>query len=574
MPSPVSRLRSALLWVLLALFAGAVPASAQPEGILPLDGDLHDFLLRQEARGLLPEAHLSHRPLSAYEAERYLDTLSGPRRAALTDQDRQRLARFQGRTGGPGTRFVRGYAPWLYRDGQHLFSATGDGYTVQLEPLFYFDYGRARQSAFDDREATVPVWQNTRGVRAGGHVGDYVFFEAELRENQRRDPAALRPPFDRVGETAPRLGNTRFVGGDTYDYFRATGTVGFRSRFFEVRFGRDRAHLGPGQTSLVLSDYGPAFDQLQLRTSFGRVQYTNLFARMTDLTPIPIEGGDEDLPNKFTAFHRLALNLPAGVELGLFESVVLAPDESEQTRLDIEPAYLNPIIFYRAVERDAGSPDNVLLGADASWTPPLQGLQVYGQFMLDEFVASEIFADSWRSKYGLLLGARLDGLPTETLALDRLSLAFEYARLRPYLYTHRDPSTSYTHYNDLLGHPAGPNAEDFALFARYRPAPRLEAALNVAYTRRGRAPGDTLNVGADPLASYDTRSSDDAPFLGGVRQDRWLVEARAGYEVLPDLFLEATLRFESVDDAERGIDRYVAPSLALRWGIPFRSARY
>ena len=559
--------------LLLLLLAGAAPAAAQPEGVLPLDDDLHGFLLRQEARGRLPEAHLAHRPLSAYEAERYLDSLSA-RRTALTDLSRRRLDRFRGRPPGPGTGFVRDFAPVLYRDGQHFFSARDDGYAVQAEPLFYFAYGRARQSAAGNRDATAPVWQNTRGARVGGHVGDYVFFETELRENQRRDPAALRPPFDRVGETAPRLGNTRFVGGDTYDYFRATGTVGFRSRFFEVRLGRDRAHLGPGQTSLVLSDYGPAFDQLQLRTSFWRVQYVNIFASMTDPTPLPVEGGDENIPNKFGAFHRLGLTLPGGVKLGLFESVIFAPDASEQTRLDIEPAYVNPIIFYRAVERDLGSPDNVLLGADASWTTPLRGLQVYGQFMIDEFVVDEIFTDSWRNKYGLLLGARLDGLPLETLALGELSLAFEYARLRPYLYTHRDPSTSYTHYNDLLGHPAGPNAEDLALFARYRPTPRLEAGLNVAYTRRGRAPGDTLNVGADPLVSFDTRSSSEAPFLGGVRQNRWLVEARAGYELLPDLFVEAALRFESVDDAERGRDRYVAPSLALRWGLPFRSARY
>jgi hypothetical protein len=551
------------------------PAAAQPEGVLQLDDDLHAFLLRQQARGLLPAAHLSHRPLSAYEAERALDSLdalSSARRTLLTEWDRRQLTRFQGRAQGPGTAFVRDYAGFLYGNGEDFFVAEGDDYAIQIEPLLYFSYGRARQSDREGRDANASVWQNTRGVRVGGHVGDYIFFETRLKENQRRDPGALRPPFDRVGRTAPRLGNTRYPE-EVYDYFRATGVVGIRSKHFEVRFGRDRNHWGPGETSLLLSDYAPAYDQLQLRTTFWRVQYTNVFASMTDLSPLRTERGDGDLPNKFAALHRLEFTLPAGVRLGLFESVVYAPDEDEQTRLDIEPAYFNPLIFYRAVERDLGSPDNVLLGADAAWTTPLEGLEVYGQFLLDEFVVDEIFTDSWRNKYGLLLGARLAGLPTEALALDDLSLAFEYARLRPYLYAHRDVSTSYTHYDDLFGHPAGPNAEDFALFARYRPADRFEAAFNVTYTRRGRG-SDDLNVGADPLVSYDTRVSDDAPFLGGVRQHQWLVEARAGYEVLPDLFVEAALRFESLDDAERGLDRYVAPSLALRWGAPFRSVRY
>ena len=53
-----------------------------------------------------------------------------------------------------------------------------------------------------------------------------------------------------------------------------------------------------------------------------------------------------------------------------------------------------------------------------------------------------------------------------------------------------------------------------------------------------------------------------------------LVEARVGYELLPSLFLEGVLRAESVDDAERGLDRYVAPSVSLRWGLPFQSVRY
>ena len=570
-----------LLAFLVVLAPGTTPARAQPEGVLQLDDDVHPFLLRWQARGLLPEAHLSHRPLSAYEAERYLDSLDAlgaDRRAAvLTEEDRRRLARFQGRAPGPGVPFVRDYAPFLYRNGKDFFAAEGDDYAVQIEPLLYFDYGRARQTDTDDREATVPVWQNTRGIRLGGHIGDYVFFETELRENQRRPPDALRSPYRQV--TGPRLSQSRFVDDNTYDYFRATGLVGARTEHFEVRFGRDRNHWGPGETSLVLSDYAPAYDQLQLRTTFWRVQYTNVFASMTDLTPLGNNLVDDpNLPFKFGAFHRLEFDLPAGVQLGLFESVIAAPDVEEQTRFDIEPAYFNPLIFYRAVERDLGSPDNVLLGADASWATPLRGLEVYGQFMLDEFIVDEIFTDSWTNKYGLMMGARLAGLPTDALALNELSLALEYTRLRPYLYTHRDPSTSYMHYNDLLGHPAGPNSEDVALFARYRPLPRVEAALNVAYTRRGRAPtdssGNEINIGADPLKSFDERASEQAPLLSGVRQNRWLVEARAGYQLLPDLFVEASLRFESVDDAERGLTRYVAPSLALRWGLPFRSVRY
>lgn len=561
---PLRRCLLIALWTFVATVPLATaPAQAQEEGLLQLDDALHRFLLRQQAAGRLPSAHLSSRPLSAYEAGRYLDSLE-THRAALSPEDRQRLDRFQGRTAGPGADFARRYVPFLYPDGQHLFSARSNRYAVQFDPLFYFSYGRARQSERAGRDAGLPVWQNTRGVRAAGHIGQYIFFETRLTENQRRDP---RPDFQQ-NITAPRLSQTRFVDGHTYDYFQAEGIVGFRSRHFEVRFGRERNQWGPGRTSLFLSDYAPAYDQLQIRTTFWRLQYTNVFASMTDLTPLPESFPDQDLPTKFGAFHRLALDLPASVQLSLYEGVIFAPDSTNRSRLDFELSYLNPIIFYRAVERDLGSPDNVLLGAGASWQAT-SSLQLYGQFMLDEFVADEIFTDSWRNKYGLLLGLRLAGLPVDGLLVDA-----EYARLRPYLYTHNDPTTSFTNYNDLLGHPAGPNAEAFSLFADYQITPRIDAALQFTYTRRGRAAADSLNIGADPLLSDRMRASDETPFLSGIRQNRLFLEAHAGYELLPGLHLEAGLRAQSVDDEQAGLDRYFAPSLSLRWGTPFRSARY
>ena len=552
--------------LLAALFFGlllAAPTQAQHEGLLQLDGPLDRFLLHQQAAGHLPGVFLSHRPLSAYAAQRLLDTLA-TRREALTSTGRRLLDRFRGAVPGPGVSFVQERLPFLYRDGSSLFSAQGEDFGLEVKPLLTFSYGRARQSARAGRDAVVPVWQNTRGLRIGGHVGTHVFFETRLEENQRRD--VRTSAFTQ--KTAPRLNRvTLNDAGTTYDYLLATGVLGFRAEHFEVRLGRDRNAWGSGRTSLLLSDYAPVYDQLQLRTSFWRIQYTNLFTQMEDLTPLPARYGDQPIPRKYGAFHRLALALPGRVELGLFESVIFAPDATGSARNDFDLSYLNPIVFYRAVERDRGSPDNVLLGLDLLWAAR-PGLQLYTEFMLDELVVSELGDATWRNKWGWLAGAHLVNWP-----LEDLSLRLEYARLRPFLYSHRTGTTSYTHYNDVLGHPAGPNAQDVALFAEYQLTPRLYGALSVTYTERGRGAG-IGNVGADPLQPYTSRRSDRATLLQGVRQTHWLVEAHAGYELLPRLFVEAALRAQSTDDARAGLDRYAAPFVSLRWGLPFRSVRY
>ncbi|MCH8962921.1 MAG: hypothetical protein IH820_16820 [Bacteroidetes bacterium] len=183
---------------------------------------------RQQGLGRLPDAFLSPQPLSAYEAQRYLDSLDAFA-DGFSPVDEQLYARFRGQAPGPGVSRFRKVVPFAFRNGRDFVSAQHEEYAFQVNPLAYLSYGRARQSERDDREASVPIWQNTRGARASGHIGKHIFFETRLEENQRRD---VWPAFQAADDTAPRLGNTKF-DDDTYDYWFVTGVVGFRSKYFE-----------------------------------------------------------------------------------------------------------------------------------------------------------------------------------------------------------------------------------------------------------------------------------------------------------------------------------------------------
>ena len=526
----------ALLFALLL----AVPAAyAQQEGLLQTNDEFGRVLERQRALGRLPGAHLGARPLSAYVARAYADSALAAD-GTIGSADRALMQRLTGRTTGPGVGGVRGLVPFLYGDGNSFYSVRDEDYALEVAPLANLSYGRARRSAIADREATVPLWQNTRGVRAAGHVGDHIFFEARLEENQRRP---VETAYDRRVFTAPRLGNSKLQDGTTYDYFVATGIVGFRSKYFEARFGRDRNEWGFGRTSLVLSDYSTVYDQLQIRTQFWRLHYTNLFTQLAAFRPAN-EPQDSIVPRKYGVFHRLSIDLPARVQVELFESVIFASDSTgANRRTGFDIAYLNPIIFYRAVEHDLGSPDNALLGAGVSWiaTP---GIEVYAQGILDELTISEFTNDWWGNKWGYILGLYLVDPGVGDTRLRDFDLRVEYARQRPFLYGHRTEATAYVHYGDLLGHPAGPNSSDLAIFANYRPWPRLLASLNLAFTTRGRDP-EGLILGADPTRSYSERDRSldrSATTLQGIRQNIMLAEARVGYELLPSLFVEGVLR--------------------------------
>jgi len=555
----------------LALFALASAAHAQTEGVLPVGDPVHRFLERQQTRGHLREAHLSHQPLSAYAARALLDSLAADSAAvaALAPADRRLLARLRGETPGPGAALARRYVPFVYRNGQDLLRAEGDGYGLVLTPLAYLQAGRASQSTDGVAGEGLTVWRNTRGARAAGHLGrldrTFFFFETRIEENQRVEPAADN------ALVGARIGERYFRDGRTYDYWVATGLVGVKTRFVEARLGRDRARWGAARGPLLVSGFPTTFDQLQLRTRVWRVEYVNVFSALADPTQ-PRDSLTNQIRARYGVFHRLALDLPGRVQVGLSESAILAPTPEDRGP-EFYLAYLNPIIFYRALDFEWGSPANMLIALDAQWVP-VGGVQLYGQLMLDEFRAGDLFSGdgSYTNKWGGLLGLHL-----ADVAVPGLEVRAEYARIRPYTYSSVDPERAYVHFLGTMGHPYGPNAEGLTVWADYRPTDRLTASVEGTLLRRGRNDG-AVNYGSDPLVPYTTGvPNESGTFVGqGIRQTETRLDARVGYELLPGLVAEAITRWaHTTDAADPALNRdYVSALAGLRWGLPYQSARF
>ncbi len=555
--------------ILVAVVA-STPVQAQTDGLLQFDDETHRFLQVQKTKGHLPGAFLSHRPLSVYEAQRYLDTLAvrDSVEQILSPAQRTRLAQIRGDVSRPGSAWARRTFS-LYENGRDLISLDGDRYALQVNPQYYGHLGPAFHSEASGRSANGTAWRNTRGLRLSGHVGEHLFVESRVSENQWRP---VWPAF--ANNTAPRVGHISFYDpGDPYNFFEATGVVGLRTRHFEVRLGRDRNHWGPGQGSVFLSDFGTVYDQAQIRATLGPLQYNYLLARFLNARTESIASGPVR-PSRYGVFHHLTLHVTDNLEFDFYEGVVMGRDTTAEGRTGFDPAYLNPAIVFRPVERDLGSAGNALLGVGGAWTP-VAGARLYGQFLLDELRVPEIGNQWWGNKWGWMMGLHL-----AEPGVSHLSVRTEVARLRPFLYGHRTPASAFTHMDDLLGHPAGPNSIDVSFFLDYEPPGRWNALLNAAWTVRGRnettADGEVItNYGADPGISSRTRSGRyGVSMLQGVRQRQGLLEAAVAYEVLPHLRLTAALRGEVVDDAQRGRDYYLSPRLVLNWGLPFQSLRY
>jgi hypothetical protein len=214
-----------------------------------------------------------------------------------------------------------------------------------------------------------------------------------------------------------------------------------------------------------------------------------------------------------------------------------------------------------------------------AWSP-VNRVRFFVELLLDEFKADFVGKQWWANKWAWNWGLQLADWP-----MSGLTARLEVARLRPFLYSHtalrRAGQTTngeidaYVHFGDLLGHPAGPNAWDYTLALDYQASTRLRFSSITAVTRRGRNAGG-VNYGSDPLLDYTSGRENEFghAILQGVRQTRVLSETYAAFELFPDLYVDAAVRFESLDDAKLGLDRWVTPFVQIRWGTPFPSKRW
>lgn len=543
---------------LLALILLAPAAFAQREGVLDIADETHAFLQRQQTRGLLPLAFLDEQPISAYRAARYLDSLAVRVEAEpdlLPPDERARLDRLRGLRPGPNAEAVQRRIGLLYEDGENVFSVEEGPFRMHVNPGAYLSMGRAREDDVPGEIRRDWLYRNTRAVQIGGSFDRRFFFDARLEENQVVEPMRARE------RERTRLPLAFQADPSEFDYMLSRATIGYQDRYLELRLGTDRVRWGPARGSLYLSDFSPPHVYVQARVEVWRVAYTAHYAVLDD-NAVPPDDFTTRQPVKYAGFHRLALDLPGRVQLGLFDAIVLAPQEEQ---LATHLTFMQPLIFFNALDRGVNSPGNVLLGADMRWTAT-PGASLYGQAILDDFEYGRLFSDAgyWKNTWGWLAGAH-----AVVPWVDGLEVTAEASRVRPYVYSNLSGSLSHTHNEGFLGSPSGPNSQTYSLRSVYRPTERLRAEANAVLLQRGRSHGG-LNFGENPFVPYtDDRVSDEAvETLQGIRQDWTFLEGRLGYELLPNLFAEGVLRYEALRDAETGTTGYTGAFVQLRWGFP------
>lgn len=386
---------------------------------------------------------------------------------------------------------------------------------------------------------------SSRGIELRGWIAKKLGFYTYFADNQEQMPSYVKA-WTEAHQAVPGADYYQTPSNKTYDYIQARGYIDFAAikGYLNFTFGYDKHFIGDGITSLLLSDFSSSGTFFRINTKIWKLNYQNLYL---ELTPQYDRGFDQQLPHKYATIHTLSINATKWLNIGLFESVIFG-------RTDRYPFdYMVPIIFYRAIERYNGSPDNENLGFTAK-AIVAKHLQFYGQFFLDELRTKEFFSNTgwWGKKFGLQLGAKY----YDAFTIKNLDLQGELNIVRPYTYTHDDTISNYTNYNQPLAHPLGASFAQLIGKINYQPMRDLYLSAQGMYYQQS-VDTNGSNLGSNIFLNYNSRTPVNTAdpehgykLINGLKGTCMSLNVNASYELRENLFFDlgATFRHYSFTD--------------------------
>jgi hypothetical protein len=410
---------------------------------------------------------------------------------------------------------------------ENMVALQGDGYWFTLNPIVDLQMGKSTSSI------SKSSYINTRGVQVRGEIGSQLNFTSTIYESQGKfadyynNYAVSIQPSGGNPAIIPGMGIAKSFKTNAFDFPMAEANLTYTpNKFIDLQLGYGRNFIGDGYRSLFLTDGVTPYPYFKINTTFWKIKYTNTYMWLKDVRDaVTVDG---TYASKYVANHYLSWNVTKRFNLGMFESVVWA----NQNNRGFDMSFVNPIIFYRAVEISSSSKSgNALLGFTSKFKWNNQ-VNLYGQFLIDEFSLTEVKSgnNSWKNKFAYQIGAKY----FNAFHIDNLLLQVEYNHIRPYVYSHSDVITNYGTYNQSLGHQWGGNAKELIAIARYHKG-RYFADAKITMGVRGLDFDATTNYGGNIYLNYnDNRPFDNDVVVGqGNKTTILITDLQAGYLINP-----------------------------------------
>lgn len=420
---------------------------------------------------------------------------------------------------------------WVHRKifTEHLVSIKDKDYSA------YIDYLPDLQFGYDSESASN-TWLNSRGYQIGGTIGKKFSFYTSGYENQAKLPRYIENFVNQNGIIPGQMNDKYGPSKVNKDWAYSTAILSYTPvKYLNISLGHDKNFIGDGYRSMLLSDVGANYPFLKLTATLGNVKYMAMWAQFEDLKA-PQFSYDNGYRKKWGVFHYADWNVNNRLSLGFFDAIIWQDADSTGKR-GFDPSYANPFIFLRPIEGQNGSPDNALIGFNAKYEI-LKNATLYGQLVIDEFTAKEVFAGTgyWANKFAYQIGCR----GFDLFHIKRLNYLAEFNTARPYTYSERTSLQNYGEYNQPLAHPYGANFRELVGILNYSIS-RFDFIGKINWAQYG-LDGPHDNFGKDIFKSYETRNADFGNKIAqGIKTNLTFIDTKFSYLLNPKTNLRIEL---------------------------------
>jgi hypothetical protein len=520
--------------------------------MVPPSDRIYDFLDRMETNKIIESYSSSMLPISRREIARFLVEIN-VKRAKLSKTDRK---------------FLDDYLVQFEYDIMHTLKKTSSFFSdlkfsdifrdkkqkyllakADSNTSFFWDaigelkyFGASGDSLGKPHLSTGLLGTRIRGTLFGS-VGFYLRISNGVRLGGTQEDAITASHFD------PVLASTRkFVseGSKTFDSFEGYLRYSTSSDWLGITVGREALKYGTGFIDqLIISNNNSApFDYLKLDLSYKKIRYTFFHSSL-----VGNDSSGKQLTSKYLVFHRLEFGpLFNGVMKFSFNEMLL------YSGIPINFALLNPIAFLTSADLNTEIPgknsNNSLIALDAQFYP-VRKLTLQGTFLIDDINFQTLGKKDNTSndnKFGYQAGFSWQ----DAFFISNLHLIYEFTRIDPFVYSHRENNNYYANWGLPIGHSLPPNSDEHAVKLTYDIGSRLSLALTYKHQRTGENETDSLgnvliNYGSNILHGENDFLMQNV-FLNGLRADRNIIIAELTWQPIRQYYLSVKYQYNAVNN--------------------------
>ena len=417
----------------------------------------------------------------------------------------------------------------LYRKlfNEHLIDYRSTNSTFYTDLLPDFAIGR-------DFSGKLTTSTTSIGLQLGGTISDKFYYNVSGYLSSAVVPDYLSTYINQVA-VVPGQAYAKIYRNNGYDWSYITAVISYTPiKYLNISVGRDKTFIGDGYRSMLLSDYASPYPFIKLTGTLGNVRYMAMWTDMNDPAFTSQYGVSRQ---KFGVFHYLDWNANNRLSFGFFDNIMGYFTDDNGTKRPFDFNYINPVIFLKPVNNSSDDPDKSLLGFTGKYKVS-NGITVYGQFALNEFVAKQFFSNSgsYVNKYGWQLGIRGANL----FGIKNLNYLLENNNARPYTYSARSAIENYSENSEPLAHPWGANFRELVGLLNYT-YKRFDFSGEVDYGHYG-LDENGLNYGKDVFQVYTDAVKQYGNYIGqGLSTNMYYLEGKVAYMLNPKYNLRIEL---------------------------------